>query len=1131
MSSINFNFAGDLIDHNTEEYKEKTTHKVKELNDKINEFRDIVKKDNDDINFIAMAVNSYSKNPFKEGWQHTTKSHKFNKMSNVALLTGIDAGFFVVDYDLYEKNFSIEGKEKFFNKEKNSKKGITEEKFNKYKNIRDEYESIFNNTGNINDMINEFNTLTIKSPSGGYHFYFLYDPIKNIPHGQHPSGIDIRNNGGCIMAPPSYFENSDKYKNGRYEVYKNTSIKVIPDKLYEWLYNNIVHKNKKDDKNDKPKKNKKKTLLNNEDGEDDYYNNITTVYDITISKEQIKEILNLLWLNRCKDIKDPSDNYCINSNKWKIALSAIRFAGDYYNEFDEFSKRVKEFKGYEHLYNPERNKQKWNDDRGDNVEAFYTLLRVINVKDVYTYKRAPKPHFNNYTEKKITYLKHTDYECNRNYLIKSPPKTGKTTSVKTYFKHLTKEYNDNNKDDANYEKNKPRLLLIASRIILCEDLAKSFAEDEKDEDGNIICEGVIVDLYNDEDFMAGYNNICITPDSIHKISSINFKNTIVFIDEFESCIRHLLNSTTLNRNRLEVFKTLTKIMLTCKQFFCVDGDISSTSKGYLDILKLKYEFIINVTKAFNNKPVEIIKTESELIEKMKIPNAICCVSDSKTVAENNAEKVQSEIRIVENPETETCEIIIKRLLKENNKFKDMVLLTSDTMAKLKKNLNLTLLLAWMCSPAILYGLNDLLEGRHVFTHYRGHTINPPNMVQQISRARNLEKVYLYYENIGSRRARYKSLEDCAEKHNIKLMNYKNEMDILLKESYGEYDNNGNIVYDNKQSQITIENIFNELYIMDRYTEDCYNTNKYYHLLDILKERGFIIENPEVINNDNVKDMKAINEIIKQNILDNKRASFNIDDEKNKRLNEYLKIKKNDVDAFERYKDIFIIPGKFEDHLYISKYIFNDNASKILYQKLADRKDFDIKKEEAKKTIDKLAVIDDLFKYIGMEDKDISFNKYTDKEIKLRLGKEIPKEESEIIYDSLLKHYVEMMKKRYKKEDQIKMIDTKHKQEYYKTVYDVYQEIVALLNVMFKGLVKKNKKDKKDKEDNEDKEDKEDKRIINVGKKKCSIYNYDENFYNYHKDLFTMRKIEIKEGDNTHDELHEAILNKSLKKLF
>ena len=70
-------------------------------------------------------------------------------------------------------------------------------------------------------------TLSVKTPSGGQHFYFKApsEPLKNKV-GFFP-GLDFRANGGYVVAPPSYSKKNEAY----YEFTSNNPLLDVPD----WL--------------------------------------------------------------------------------------------------------------------------------------------------------------------------------------------------------------------------------------------------------------------------------------------------------------------------------------------------------------------------------------------------------------------------------------------------------------------------------------------------------------------------------------------------------------------------------------------------------------------------------------------------------------------------------------------------------------------------------------------------------------------------------------------------------------------------------------------------------------------------------------------------------------------------------
>ena len=72
-------------------------------------------------------------------------------------------------------------------------------------------------------------TFTVKTPNGGYHYWYLVN--KEVPCKVNLyDGIDIRGEGGYIIAPPSIVDNKS------YEIINNHPIAAANDAVYEFLY-------------------------------------------------------------------------------------------------------------------------------------------------------------------------------------------------------------------------------------------------------------------------------------------------------------------------------------------------------------------------------------------------------------------------------------------------------------------------------------------------------------------------------------------------------------------------------------------------------------------------------------------------------------------------------------------------------------------------------------------------------------------------------------------------------------------------------------------------------------------------------------------------------------------------------
>lgn len=96
----------------------------------------------------------------------------------------------------------------------------------------------------LNIQKEELKTLTVRTPNDGLHLIFKYkEGLKNVANIL--SGIDIRTDGGYIVAPGSFIKRRDG-KIGTYQVIVDSEIAEIPQKLFEYLKNKA-----KDNKNNK----------------------------------------------------------------------------------------------------------------------------------------------------------------------------------------------------------------------------------------------------------------------------------------------------------------------------------------------------------------------------------------------------------------------------------------------------------------------------------------------------------------------------------------------------------------------------------------------------------------------------------------------------------------------------------------------------------------------------------------------------------------------------------------------------------------------------------------------------------------------------------------------------------------
>ena len=713
-------------------------------------------------------------------------------------------------------------------------------------------------------FIKKFNTFTVRSPSGGYHLYFKYLPdVKQTQNSK--VGIDIRNDGGYIVCPPSSI-------NGRsYEVVNNSSIKNMSIELIDFL-NKTVYKTKK------VKKEAKDDLVKVDVA-------ITTAFDVKMTDDIMKTILDELPTD-CEKKNDFRGSY----SKWIQIMYACKFANTF-NTFNEWSS------GTIHgNYDKDELLRMWQHANGT-IHNFIYLLKCAKIKNTFAYKRIPDNNFNNYKEINKAKLGKI-FKPDTNYLIKSDTGTGKTTSFRNYI---------------NVE-NTP-FISITSRIAL-----------SYEQFNDLTSEGLKVFHYQDRKFEYG-NNIIITPESSILISSYDFSKYIIFMDEFDSIVKHVLTSDTLNGSRIQVFRCLIKMLATCKQFICVDADVSSVSKALLDYVKRDYKFIVNVFKNYKGIKVNVINDEDEFFEKLASKDKFLLCSDSKSSAE----------------------IMHLKLRADDD---DIVVITSDSEKDYYKLDDYDKVIY---SPKIIYGL-DSVKTRDVFCYYTGLTISPSQMVQQIARCRNIVEVHIFYPNRLSKVPDFDVLNDAKEYQKKMLKAFNSDVDTAIKSKYPEQGDSDVLQYTYVDDS-KLSDLFSDLYYRNAYIQDCYETNKYLHLMNILQNRGF-----EILDTD-IKISTLNHKQERKQIYDDKMENFDPESVKVKKLNEYLKIPKKQL---ENHKELFIDRRALSHHINICRFFFQDNVDSLM--KLAQRMDFDVTK--CKDVTLKLNLLDDMLKKLKLKKKEI-----------------------------------------------------------------------------------------------------------------------------------------------------------------
>jgi len=149
---------------------------------------------------IEDCCGGITKEPRGKGWNSVTLDNceefftrlvksQYKPVNAIGILTGKESNLTVVDYDMYKEDDKLD---------------------------RKVFENLFFDK-----------TRTVKTMNGGFHFYFKYD--KDLKQTQGKGCIDIRNDGGCVVSPPS------TYKDGKYEVSSDIDINELNEEQSKFL--------------------------------------------------------------------------------------------------------------------------------------------------------------------------------------------------------------------------------------------------------------------------------------------------------------------------------------------------------------------------------------------------------------------------------------------------------------------------------------------------------------------------------------------------------------------------------------------------------------------------------------------------------------------------------------------------------------------------------------------------------------------------------------------------------------------------------------------------------------------------------------------------------------------------------
>ena len=695
----------------------------------------------------------------------------------------------------------------------------------------------------------ELGALVVGTPSGGFHLYFQYE--ETLKQGQdEESHIDIRNDGGLILAPGCIRDGK------KYTILAGDTEKInkIPDEVRDFIHSiEYYNPNKTDNKIKKTRVKK----IKDKDGKneiiiEEIIGCDQSLYEYNYPDDLIRNIIEGL----------DQKKYFMSYSGWLIFSTAMKqiVRKDLWEEYNEsMSSKV---------YDEDKNERIWNGITGHKTmyainhlllntsyEKARTSLDYFKLKPILKNKIQSDIKIN---RKKLgyEYFKELVKTDKKFFIIKSDTGTGKTTSFRSLM--IDEEFMKRNK-----------FISVVSRVSLGLEQYETFNQE------GIWCEWYENTGY-DPDSRIGY---VIQVDSLMKLKYWcdvgATSGCCLFMDEFNSIVKHLFTSETLVKNgiRIPIMDLLVDLIREAKYVFMTDADISDQSLKFLDFildyddryignLKDKFVFIENEYKHNSGKPAEELFNIETMIEMMKKTKKWICPCD----------------------EARSC-----HLLKEQIGDPNIIIIDSNVNKRYNWDEHDRIIF----SPKVIYGIDSVME-RPVFCFYQETTIDPKDMLQQINRNRNITKLYYLFQRKKCKNTDFNTLADAVDDtNNLKKWCEKN--DHLHQEI--------------SRVHPIFQEVFNEL----KYNQDCYKSNPYAHFKKLLIERGF--NDKTNIHQSISKNTKEMLKVDKERMIETIHKDLPYVKEKN----EYIGLPEEEI---ENHKEIFCDRNFIGHFIGLKTYIFD-----------------------------------------------------------------------------------------------------------------------------------------------------------------------------------------------------------------
>jgi hypothetical protein len=747
---------------------------------------------------------------------------------------------------------------------------------------------------NFINLLQAQDTLTIKTPSGGFHFIFKYTPILNKSSTGIFGNVDIRTKNIPIF--------HGIREDGFYSIYKKQKIKKLNDNLICELLKHA-------------KATQSTHIQKSIDVcTDVIYNSKIRKYDLI--DQEIYQLLDKL-----------PNEYLIDFDNW-LKITSILKRLDKIEIWDVWSKKANN-------YNKNRNLDIWNnlnekDFYNNDLSYLLFLVKYHNkeiknirgIERIYNDYKGLKEEFkNNAIKINKNYLEIEDIDSSKHInIIKSSTGTGKTTIFINYakekigegFKILSIVHLKSIADDHYNKFNKAGLNCLHYKDIRdIGELDYNLNNDEIDrKNGFIICINSILKICNE-------------------LHNLDFSKFYVYLDEITAIIEVLLKSPTIKR-RKEIIINFNKIIRNSKGVIITDADINDNVMNYIESIiqdKSKIRFTINEYQNFKGKIATFIN-DYEAIKKLILNDVKC---NKAFIIPCNTKRHIDEIEILIKavlPDEEHSKIL-KYTSKEGEEIKEVNEEWRDHFI--------------LFSPTIVQGVDFTIKTNVYCLVFGDETLSPLQVCQQIARQRNPDKTFIFCDGLKNKKKFKNGINEIREFYKkVKEINETTFKDLIDTKTTLE-----SVVYlDNE-----ITNFFYRLIEED----DILRSSFKYNIKKILINKGYEIKEDlfykkvKLNQRDKTKETKEIREIKKAQNDEIFKEYLNGELKENSKMKNDLDEKtklifstRPDKERLKEYQEILMVDYNFKffyniykylltDYNQLNKYLKNRNKDDIFYK--------------------------------------------------------------------------------------------------------------------------------------------------------------------------------------------------------